>query len=281
MTASGVFVRREWFDPAKLPSARAVTVKARDGLMLHGYFTPPRGVTGSGPAPMVVMPFGVFDARSFDDDTQLLAWAAMPCCGSISAVRAITARASGVPARANGADACRTDSPTLHAGRSNRTSPTRRVSAIYGASYGAYVALMGAAREPDLYRCAVGYVGVYDLEAMHRKDSRMAGWMRNWGQRLGERARHARRAFADADAGGSRRRYSLRRAARIASRRSRTARRWSAPCARRLPARRANGTEVTKQSCASVSSRLRLRRAPAAKQHVRYDGSRPLALAGA
>ena len=37
---------------------------------------------------------------------------------------------------------------------------------IYGASYGAYSALMGTAREPDLYRCAVGFAGVYDLTAM-------------------------------------------------------------------------------------------------------------------
>jgi dipeptidyl aminopeptidase/acylaminoacyl peptidase len=67
------FVRREWFDPTKLPVARAVTVKARDGLMLHGYLTPPRGVIGAGPVPMVVMPhggpFGIFDTLSFDDDT--------------------------------------------------------------------------------------------------------------------------------------------------------------------------------------------------------------------
>src|SRR5207342_805692 len=28
---------------------------------------------------------------------------------------------------------------------------------IFGASYGAYAALMGAIREPDLYRCAAGY----------------------------------------------------------------------------------------------------------------------------
>src|SRR5207342_1505439 len=38
---------------------------------------------------------------------------------------------------------------------------------IYGASYGAYAALMGAAREPSLYRCAAGYVGVYNLVLMH------------------------------------------------------------------------------------------------------------------
>ena len=38
---------------------------------------------------------------------------------------------------------------------------------IYGASYGAYASLMGVAKEPTLYKCAVGYVGVYDLPTMH------------------------------------------------------------------------------------------------------------------
>ena len=38
---------------------------------------------------------------------------------------------------------------------------------LYGASYGAYAAMMGAIREPQLYRCAAGYVGVYDLGMMY------------------------------------------------------------------------------------------------------------------
>jgi dipeptidyl aminopeptidase/acylaminoacyl peptidase len=38
---------------------------------------------------------------------------------------------------------------------------------IYGASYGGYAALMGAVKEPDLYRCAAGHVGVYDLNMMY------------------------------------------------------------------------------------------------------------------
>ena len=38
---------------------------------------------------------------------------------------------------------------------------------IYGASYGAYARLMGVAKEPALYKCAAGYVGVYDLPQMH------------------------------------------------------------------------------------------------------------------
>ena len=56
--------------------------------------------------------------------------------------------------------------------------PTR--ICIYGASYGGYAALMGAAKEPTLYRCAAGYVGVYDLEALHRKDAAANRSRRNW-----------------------------------------------------------------------------------------------------
>ena len=36
----------------------------------------------------------------------------------------------------------------------------------YGASYGGYAALMQPIRYPDLYKCAIGYVGVYDLQVM-------------------------------------------------------------------------------------------------------------------
>jgi dipeptidyl aminopeptidase/acylaminoacyl peptidase len=35
---------------------------------------------------------------------------------------------------------------------------------IYGASYGGYAALQGVVKTPDRYKCAIGYVGVYDLE---------------------------------------------------------------------------------------------------------------------
>ncbi|HET8817087.1 MAG TPA: prolyl oligopeptidase family serine peptidase [Pseudidiomarina sp.] len=36
----------------------------------------------------------------------------------------------------------------------------------YGASYGAYAALMSVIREPNKYNCAIGFVGVYDLDLM-------------------------------------------------------------------------------------------------------------------
>ncbi|HET7560898.1 MAG TPA: alpha/beta fold hydrolase, partial [Rhodanobacteraceae bacterium] len=37
---------------------------------------------------------------------------------------------------------------------------------IYGGSYGGYAALEGAVKEPDLYKCAIGYVGIYNLPKM-------------------------------------------------------------------------------------------------------------------
>lgn len=37
---------------------------------------------------------------------------------------------------------------------------------VYGASYGGYAALMSVIREPDLYKCSIGFVGVYDLNLM-------------------------------------------------------------------------------------------------------------------
>jgi dipeptidyl aminopeptidase/acylaminoacyl peptidase len=40
---------------------------------------------------------------------------------------------------------------------------------IYGGSYGAYAALAGVFREPDLFRCAVGMAGVYDLPLMFER----------------------------------------------------------------------------------------------------------------
>jgi dipeptidyl aminopeptidase/acylaminoacyl peptidase len=40
---------------------------------------------------------------------------------------------------------------------------------VYGASYGGYAAIQSVIREPDLYKCTVGFVGVYDLDMMFEK----------------------------------------------------------------------------------------------------------------
>ncbi|MCD7100374.1 S9 family peptidase [Stenotrophomonas sp. MMGLT7] len=161
--------RREWFDPATMASVRPISLQARDGLQLHGYLTVPQG-RDDGKLPMVVMPhggpFGVFDTWGFDEEAQLLAAAGY-------AVLQVNFRGSGNYGRAFRQAGGRQWGGAM---QDDVTDATRwaieqgiadagRIC-IYGASYGGYAALMGAAKEPDLYRCAAGYVGVYDLPMM-------------------------------------------------------------------------------------------------------------------
>lgn len=169
--ASHLLSRRDWFDPAEMADKRGFALKARDGLELHGYLTVPNGSSGKN-LPMVVLPhggpFGIRESWNFDDDSQMLAAAGY-------AVLQLDFRGSGGYGRAF------TDAGAGEWGgkmQDDLTDATRwaiqqgiadkdRIC-IYGASYGAYAALMGVAKEQGLYKCAAGYVGVYDLPAMFK-----------------------------------------------------------------------------------------------------------------
>src|SRR5690606_34355164 len=43
----------------------------------------------------------------------------------------------------------------------------------YGASFGGYTALIQPVLNPGMYKCAIGYVGVYDLPLMRETDRNM------------------------------------------------------------------------------------------------------------
>jgi dipeptidyl aminopeptidase/acylaminoacyl peptidase len=178
-----IFARREWFHPRDMAGSKAITLKARDGMQLHGYLTLPP-TAPAGPQPMVLLPhggpFGIFDTWAFDDDAQILAAAGY-------AVLQVNYRGSGNYGRAyrhagarewGGAMQDDLTDATAWAVAQGIADPQR--ICIYGASYGGYAALMGVAREPDLYQCAAGYVGVYDLEQVHRDQSRNSGSGRTW-----------------------------------------------------------------------------------------------------
>lgn len=190
-SADLLYSRREWFDPGQVPASRAIEVTARDGMKLHGYLTLPMGKDQS--LPLVVLPhggpFGVFDQWGFDDDSQMLAEAGY-------AVLRLNFRGSGNYGRDYENAGARQWGRTM---QDDLTDATRwaikeRIAdpariCIYGASYGGYAALMGAAKEPSLYACAVGYVGVYDLEKMHKDDAAHSrswkSWTNDW---LGDRS---------------------------------------------------------------------------------------------
>ncbi|MDQ3231271.1 MAG: S9 family peptidase [Pseudobdellovibrionaceae bacterium] len=162
-----------WLKSAKLASMKPVKFKSRDGLDIHGYLTlPPQGAQKNLPAVLVVHggPHGVRDFWDYDPEAQFLAQRGF-------AVLKVNYRGSGGYGR-----------PFLESGykqwglkmQDDLTDATTwlvkegyadaKRLAIYGGSYGGYAALMGAVREPDLYRCAVTYVGVSDL-TIQRNDS--------------------------------------------------------------------------------------------------------------
>jgi len=181
--ADRIFSRREWFVPQQVPPSRLVNFRARDGMQLHGYLTEPL-TAANGPRPMVLLPHGgpftVFDQWRFDDDTQLLAAAGY-------VVLRVNYRGSGNYGRAYTDAGSREWGARMQDDLADATQwavkegiADRDRICIYGASYGGYAALMGVARDPALYRCAAGYVGVYDLELMHRDTSQGSGSGRTW-----------------------------------------------------------------------------------------------------
>lgn len=186
-SADMIIARDAQIDSERMSPMKPIALKARDGTALHGFLTTPLGSSGRS-LPMVVMPhggpFGVFDAWGFNADAQLLA-------ASGYAVLQVNFRGSGNYGRAFRQAGARQWGGTM---QDDVTDATRwaigegiadegRVC-IYGASYGAYAALMGTVREPALYRCAIGYVGVYDLPMVLREDAARgrstATWIREW-----------------------------------------------------------------------------------------------------
>lgn len=162
--------RKEWLDPRQVAEVKPVSFKSRDGLDIHGYLTVPVGGEAKN-APLVVYihggPFGIYDAWGFDQDTQILA-------AHGYAVLQVNFRGSGNHGRAfylagkrqwGGKMQDDITDATRWAIQQGIADPKR--ICLYGASYGGYASLMGVAKEPDLYRCAAGYVGVYDLPTMH------------------------------------------------------------------------------------------------------------------
>ena len=179
-SAAHVISARDWIDPARTAEVRPVALEARDGLPLHGYLTLPPGRAAKN-LPLVVNPHGgpfdVADMWGFDSETQLLAARGY-------AVLQVNFRGSDLYGRAFAVAGYRQWGRAM---QDDLTDATRWAVAqgiadpqricIYGASYGGYAALMGAAKEPALYRCAVGYIGVYDLEMMHKRgDVQQVRW---------------------------------------------------------------------------------------------------------
>lgn len=155
----------------------ALTFKAGDGLVLHGYVTYPPGRSGKS-LPLVVLPHGgpaARDAPGFD-------WWAQALASRGYAVLQVNFRGSygyGWDFEAAGfgqwGRKMQTDlSDGVRELVARGVADPKRVC-IFGASYGGYAALAAATLDPAPYRCAISVAGPADLRAMTWRDRERAG----------------------------------------------------------------------------------------------------------
>jgi dipeptidyl aminopeptidase/acylaminoacyl peptidase len=171
--AAFLFARRPWIKPDQMAVVEPVSLKARDGLPLHGYLTKPTGHESAKNLPTVVFvhggPYGIRDDWDFDPYVQLLASRGY-------AVLQVNYRGSGgygdafvhAGYREWGGRMQDDVTDATHWAVAQGIADPKRLC-IFGGSYGGYAALEGAVKEPDLYACAIGYVGVYDLRLMYTR----------------------------------------------------------------------------------------------------------------
>lgn len=174
---------KDWLSLDTLATSQPVEITARDGVVLHGYLTVP--LQRDGDAPLVVLvhggPFGVRDGWSYDEEVQLLAARGY-------AVLRVNFRGSAGRGRAFIESGYREWGGRM---QDDVTDATRWAIAqpgidgdrtcIWGTSYGGYAALMGAVREPALYRCVVAAAAVTDLNISWRwGDIQRSAWGRHY-----------------------------------------------------------------------------------------------------
>ena len=189
---------RRWLDPEQMAEVKPFSFTTRDGLTIHGYLTIPNGSDGKN-LPMIVNPhggpMGPRDHWYFNWETQLLA-----SRGYL--VMQVNYRGSGGfgkefedMAYGAWADGIMHDIiDATHWVVEQGYADGDRIC-IYGGSFGGYASLMAPVRAPGLYKCAFGYVGMYDAQIQLTKSDTSE---REDGRRYMRRAFGATRAEQDA-----------------------------------------------------------------------------------
>ncbi|MGH7867195.1 MAG: alpha/beta hydrolase family protein, partial [Candidatus Dormibacteraceae bacterium] len=166
LKADWLFSALDQIDPDQMSDMHAVSLKTRDGLTLHGYLTMPRGKPQKD-LPLILLPHGgphnVRDYWGWDPEAQFLAYHGY-------AVLQVNYRGSGGYGLKFQSLGYRNWGTTMQDDLADAVqwvvqqgiADPKRIC-IYGGSYGGYAALENPIRYPQLYQCAVGYVGVYDL----------------------------------------------------------------------------------------------------------------------
>ena len=134
---------RPWIKEGDMASMKAVKYKSRDGLTIHGYLTLPKGVEAKN-LPVVINPHGAVLQMNFR--------------GSTGYGKEFWLKGNKQWGKTMQDDISDGVAYLIKEG----IADPKRV-AIYGASYGGYATLAGITFTPDLYCCAVDYVGVSNM----------------------------------------------------------------------------------------------------------------------
>jgi dienelactone hydrolase len=162
-----------WIDPAKMAARRPIHFNASDGLEIHGYLTLPT-TTGDAKPPLILLPHGgphgVSDDWFFDRDAQFLAsrgYAVLQVNYRGSDGRGPDFKKAGYRQWGGRVQQDLLDGVRWAAAQGSVDAG--RIC-VYGGSFGAYSAMMVAIRAPGLFKCAVGYAGLYDLPLTYSED---------------------------------------------------------------------------------------------------------------
>jgi dipeptidyl aminopeptidase/acylaminoacyl peptidase len=174
-------------EPTAMLAAETLRFPARDGLELEAFLTRREGADAAA-LPLLLIPhggpFGVFDRPDFDPLVQWLAQSGY-------AVLQVNYRGSGNRGRAFRSAGAREWGRAMQDDLADAAAwaVTEAIArpgqiCLIGASYGAYAALMGVARDSEVFACAIGAFGVYDLPRMAREDRRIStslgAWSEDW-----------------------------------------------------------------------------------------------------
>jgi dipeptidyl aminopeptidase/acylaminoacyl peptidase len=154
-----------WLNEADMADMKPISFTTRDGMTLHGYLTLPKGVPAKN-LPIIVNPHGgpwARDGWRFNPEVQLFA-------NRGYGVLQINYRGSTGYGRKFweasfkqwGLNMQNDITDGVQWMIKQGIADPKRV-AIYGASYGGYATLAGVTMTPELYRCAIDYVGVSNL----------------------------------------------------------------------------------------------------------------------
>jgi dipeptidyl aminopeptidase/acylaminoacyl peptidase len=154
------------FDGVKLAPVTYVKYKARDDLTIHAYLTLPVGRSATN-LPTIIMPHGgpfLRDTWQYDEWAQMLANRGYAVFqpnyrGSTGYGKSFLEKGYGEFGRGMQNDVL----DGLQWLVDQKIADPKRVC-IVGGSYGGYAALLGATQTPDLFKCAVSFAGISNVD---------------------------------------------------------------------------------------------------------------------